>query len=256
MADPNDKQHRSILQRIARRAMLEKGLVPDFPPQVLAELDGIHEPATRTDGSTRDLRNLLWCSIDNDDSRDLDQLTVAEALPGGAAKILVAIADVDAIVKTRSALDDHARQNTTSVYTVAETFPMLPEKLSTDLTSLNYASDRLAIVMEMVVAGDGSLQTSDIYQATVRNWAKLAYTSVAGWLEGSGPMPHAIGAVSGLDENLRLQDRVARKLRELRHQHGALDLETIEARAVFDGDEIKGLAADRRNRAKTLLRTS
>jgi exoribonuclease-2 len=253
MADPNDKQHRSILQRIARRAMLEKGLVPDFPPQVLAELDGIHEPATRTDGSTRDLRNLLWCSIDNDDSRDLDQLTVAEALPGGAAKILVAIADVDAIVKTRSALDDHARQNTTSVYTVAETFPMLPEKLSTDLTSLNYASDRLAIVMEMVVAGDGSLQTSDIYQATVRNWAKLAYTSVAGWLEGSGPMPHAIGAVSGLDENLRLQDRVARKLRELRHQHGALDLETIEARAVFDGDEIKGLAADRRNRAKDII---
>ena len=253
MADPNDKQHRSILQRIARRAMLEKGLVPDFPPQVLAELDGIHEPATRTDGSTRDLRNLLWCSIDNDDSRDLDQLTVAEALPGGAAKILVAIADVDAIVKTRSALDDHARQNTTSVYTVAETFPMLPEKLSTDLTSLNYASDRLAIVMEMVVAGDGSLQTSDIYQATVRNWAKLAYTSVAGWLEGSGPMPRAIGAVTGLDENLRLQDRVARKLRELRHQHGALDLETIEARAVFDGDEIKGLAADRRNRAKDII---
>jgi len=253
MTDPNDKQHRSILQRIARRAMLEKGLVPDFPPQVLAELDGIHEPATGTDGSTRDLRNLLWCSIDNDDSRDLDQLTVAEALPDGAAKVLVAIADVDAIVKTRSALDDHARQNTTSVYTVAETFPMLPEKLSTDLTSLNYASDRLAIVMEMVFAGDGSLQSSDIYQATVRNWAKLAYNSVAGWLEGSGPMPHAIGAVSGLDENLRLQDRVARKLRELRHQHGALDLETIEARAVFDGDELKGLAADKRNRAKDII---
>ena len=165
----------------------------------------------------------------------------------------MAIADVDAIVKKRSALDDHARQNTTSVYTVAETFPMLPEKLSTDLTSLNYASDRLAIVMEMVFAGDGTLQSSDIYQATVRNWAKLAYNSVAGWLEGSGPMPQEIGAVSGLDENLRLQDRVAQKLRALRHQHGALDLETIEARPVFDGDELKDLAADKRNRAKDII---
>ena len=189
MTEPGDRQHRSILQRIAHQAMLAKGLVPDFPPQALAELEGIHGPATATDGSTRDLRNLLWCSIDNDDSRDLDQLTVAEALPSGAVKVLVAIADVDAVVKKRSALDDHARQNTTSVYTVAETFPMLPEKLSTDLTSLNYASDRLAVVVEIVLAGDGALQSSDIYQATVRNWAKLAYNSVAGWLEGSGSMP-------------------------------------------------------------------
>jgi exoribonuclease-2 len=253
MIDPNDKQHRLILQRIAHQAMLDKGLIPDFPPQALAELDGIHGPATATDGSTRDLRNLLWCSIDNDDSRDLDQLTVAEALPDGAIKVLVAIADVDAVVKKRSALDDHARQNTTSVYTVAATFPMLPEKLSTDLTSLNYESDRLAIVIEMVFAGDGALQSSDIYQATVRNWAKLAYNSVAAWLEGSGPMPQAIGAVSGLDENLRLQDRVAQKLRELRHVQGALDLETIEARPVFDGDELTDLAADTRNRAKDII---
>ncbi len=133
--------------------------------------------------------------------------------PTGAVKILVAIADVDAVVKKRSALDDHARQNTTSVYTVAETFPMLPEKLSTDLTSLNYESDRLAIVIEMVLAGDGSLQSSDLYRATVRNRAKLAYNSVAGWLEGNGPMPQGIGTVSGLDENLRLQDRVAQKLK-------------------------------------------
>ena len=253
MIDPNDKQHRLILQRIAHQAMLEKGLIPDFPPQALAELDGIHGPATATGGSTRDLRNLLWCSIDNDDSRDLDQLTVAEAMPDGAAKVLVAIADVDAVVKKRSALDDHARQNTTSVYTVAATFPMLPEKLSTDLTSLNYESDRLAIVIEMVFAGDGTLHSSDIYQATVRNWAKLAYNSVAAWLEGSGPMPHAIGAVSGLDENLRLQDRVAQELRALRHLQGALDLETIEARAVFEGDELTDLAADKRNRAKDII---
>jgi len=253
MTDTNDRQHRSILQRIAHRAMLERGLVPDFPPRALAELEGIRGPAARTEVSTRDLRNLLWCSIDNNDSRDLDQLTVAEAMPGGAAKILVAIADVDAVVKKRSALDDHARQNTTSVYTVAETFPMLPEKLSTDLTSLNHDSDRLAIVIEMVLAGDGSLQSSDVYGAAVRNRARLAYNSVAAWLEGGGPMPQGIDAVSGLDENLRLQDRVAQKLKALRHKHGALDLETIEARPVFDGDELKDLEADRKNRAKDII---
>jgi len=253
MTDTNDRQHRSILQRIAHRAMLERGLVPDFPPRALAELEGIRGPAARTEVSTRDLRNLLWCSIDNNDSRDLDQLTVAEAMPGGAAKILVAIADVDAVVKKRSALDDHARQNTTSVYTVAETFPMLPEKLSTDLTSLNHDSDRLAIVIEMILAGDGSLQSSDVYGAAVRNRARLAYNSVAAWLEGGGPMPQGIDAVSGLDENLRLQDRVAQKLKALRHRHGALDLETIEARPVFDGDELKDLEADRKNRAKDII---
>ena len=253
MTDTGDRKHRSILQRIARRAMLEKGLVPDFPVQALAELEKIHGPATRVEESTRDLRNLLWCSIDNDDSRDLDQLTVADAMPEGAVKVLVAIADVDAVVKKRSALDNHARQNTTSVYTVAEIFPMLPEKLSTDLTSLNYESDRLAIVIEMILAGDGSIQSSDIYRATVRNRAKLSYNSVAAWIEGNGPMPEEIGTVQGLDENLRLQDRVAQKLKALRHLHGALNLETIEARLVFDGDELKDLEADNRNRAKEII---
>ena len=253
MTDTDDRQHRSILQRIAHRAMLERGLVPDFPLQALAELDEIHGPATRAEESTRDLRNLLWCSIDNDDSRDLDQLTVAEAMPDGTTKVLIAIADVDAVVKKQSAIDDHARHNTTSVYTVAETFPMLPERLSTDLTSLNYQSDRLAIVIEMVLAGDGSLQSSDLYGATVRNRAKLAYNSVAGWLESNGPMPQGIGTVSGLNENLRLQDRVAQKLKALRHVHGALDLETIEARPVFDGDQLKDFKAERTNRAKDII---
>ena len=253
MIDGNDKQHRTILQRIAHQAMVEKGLVPDFPPQALAELEGIHGPATATDGSTRDLRNLLWCSIDNDDSRDLDQLTVAEAMPGGAVKVLVAIADVDAVVKKAIGTGRSCAAKHHLGLHGAETFPMLPEKLSTDLTSLSFESDRLAIVVEMVFAGDGTLQSSDIYQATVRNRAKLAYNSVAAWLEGSGPMPQAIGAVSGLDENLRLQDRVAQKLRALRHSQGALDLETIEARPVFDGDEIKDLAADKRNRAKDII---
>ena len=253
MTNPDTRQARSILQRIAHRAMLEKGLVPDFSPQALAELGAIHGPATQAEGSIRDLRNLLWCSIDNDDSRDLDQLTVAEATPDGAVKVMVAVADVDAVVKKRSALDDHAQRNTTSVYTAAETFPMLPEKLSTDLTSLNHDSDRLAIVVEMVVGGDGALKSSDLYRATVRNQAKLAYNSVAGWIEGAGPMPPGISAVSGLDENLRLQDQVAQKLKSLRHQHGALELETIEARPVFDGDELTDLRAEKRNRAKEII---
>ena len=253
MTNTDDIQHRSILQRIAHRVMLERGLVPDFPGKALAELDRIHGPATPSDASTHDLSKLPWCSIDNDDSLDLDQLTVAENMPDGAVKIFVAIADVDAIVKKPSALDDHAQQNTTSVYTVAETFPMLPEKLSNDLTSLNYGSDRLAIVIEMVFTGDGSLRGSDIYRAKVRNHAKLAYNSVSAWLEGNGPMLQGIEAVDGLDENLRLQDRVAQTLKAIRYAHGALDLETIEARPVFVGDELKGLKTERQNRAQDLI---
>jgi len=253
MTDSDDRRHRAILQRIARQAMRERGLLPDFSRGVIDELDGISGPATPVTESTRDLTTLPWCSIDNDDSRDLDQLTVAEPMPDGTVRILVAIADVDAIVQKGSAIDDHARHNTTSVYTVAETFPMLPETLSTNLTSLNFESDRLALVIEMVLAADGSLQRSDLYGATVRNRAKLAYNSVAAWLLGQGPMPPAIATVSGLDENLRLQDRMAQQLKALRHFHGALDLETIEARPVFDQDELKNLESETTNRAKDII---
>jgi VacB/RNase II family 3'-5' exoribonuclease len=253
MTEKDKGQHRAILKRIAHRVMLERGLAPDFPPAALAELDGLHGPATAAAGTARDLRGLLWCSIDNDDSRDLDQLTVAEALPDGAVKVLVAIADVDALVRQRSALDEHARQNTTSVYTAGDTFPMLPERLSTDLTSLNQKTERLTLVVELIFAADGALQSSDLYPATVSNRAKLAYNSVAGWLEGPAPLPPAIAAVKGLDENLRLQDRVAQTLRALRHEHGALGLETIEARPVFDGDELKDLPPETRNRAKDII---
>ncbi len=233
--------------------MLERGLLPDFSAQAVDELNKISGAATASGESIRDLRNLAWCSIDNDDSRDLDQLTVAEAMPEGAVKIIVAIADVETVVKKMSALDDHAKHNTTSVYTAAQIFPMLPDKLSTDLTSLSFETDRLAMVIEMVIAGDGSLQSSDIYRAAVRNRAKLAYNSVGAWLEGSGPMPQAIDSVGGLEENLQLQYRTAQKLKSLRHEHGALDLETIEARPVFDGNEIKDLEAERRNAAKDII---
>jgi len=233
--------------------MLERGLLPDFSPGALAEINRISEPATRADQWTHDLRNLVWCSIDNDDSRDLDQLTVGEALADGTVKILVAVADVDSLVKKESALDDHARQNTTSVYTAAEIFPMLPEKLSTNLTSLNYEADRLAVVVEMLIAPDGSLQSSDIYRAMVRNHAKLAYNSLADWLDGTGPVPRAVAEIYGLDGNLRLQDKIAQKLNALRHMRGALDLETIEGRPIFDGEEVKDLQSEKRNRAKAII---
>ena len=248
----NEKQHRAILQNIAHRVMLERGLLPDFSAEVLAELASIGAPAITGDGSLRNLRDLLWASIDNDDSLDLDQLTVAEVLPGDKIKIRVAVADVDALVGKGSAIDDHAHHNTTSIYTAATIFPMLPEKLSTDLTSLNFNEDRLAIVIEMIVSTDGSVADSDIYRAHVHNHAKLAYNSVAAWLEG-GVMPEALAAVNGLDENLRIQDRAAQSMKAFRHAQGALDFETTEARPIFDGDEIRELNVEKRNRAKDLI---
>src|SRR5580704_13300132 len=187
------------LESIARRVMAEHGLLPDFSSAVLAETTAIAEPPTADGGSARDLRSLLWASIDNDTSRDLDQLSVAEAMPSNAVKVYVAIADVDATVKLGSAIDGHAQTNTTSVYTAAKVFPMLPEKLSTDLTSLAEDRDRLAIVVEMVVDPGGAVGESDVYRAIVRNRAKLAYNSVAAWLNGTGPVPPRVASVAGLD---------------------------------------------------------
>jgi len=202
--------------------MLERGLLPDFSAEALAELDKIEGPAATNADPVRDRSDLLWSSIDNDDSRDLDQLTVAEEMPGGKARILVAVADVDSLVESGSAIDEHARHNTTSVYTAAEIFPMLPEKLSTDLTSLNPNEERLSIVVEMAIGVDGSLEDSSVYRARVRNHAKLAYNNVAAWLEGSGRLPQAVTGADGLAENLRLQDRTAQRMKGLRHAHGAL----------------------------------
>lgn len=233
--------------------MIERGLLPEYSPKVFAELDRIHVATTEAQGSVRDLRHLSWCSIDNDDSRDLDQLTVAESVSTGEVKIYVAIADVDATVKINTAIDDHARHNTTSIYTAAEIFPMLPEKLSTDLTSLNYNADRLSLVMEMVIGRDGSLQDSYMYRALVHNQAKLAYNSVAAWLDGQGEAPAGVGAVEGLAENLRIQDKVARTMKTFRHIHGALTLETIESRPVFEEDNLMDLEREKKNRAKDII---
>lgn len=254
MIQTDDRHHRAILQSIAHRAMIERGLLPDFSAQVITELGKIQSAVVTNNGdSIRDLRNLLWCSIDNDDSLDLDQLTVAEEIPGGQVKIYVAVADVDSLVKENTAINDHARQNTTSVYTAAEIFPMLPEKLSTNLTSLNFSMDRLSIVVEMVIGTDGSLLDSSVYQAIVRNHAKLAYNSVAAWLDGQGDIPEAISQVPGLEGNLRLQDKTAQTMKNFRHIHGALSLETIEAKPVFDGDQISDLEVEEKNRAKEII---
>jgi VacB/RNase II family 3'-5' exoribonuclease len=250
MSEPNPPNE---LRAIARQAMVSRGLEPDFSPDALRQLNAIQSPAREIDASVRDLRNLLWCSIDNDNSRDLDQLTVAEKLPSGAVKVLVAIADVDAVVKAGSPIDRHAQTNTTSVYTAAAIFPMLPEKLSTDLTSLTEGEDRLALVIEMVVTSDGAIKESDVYRTLVKNRAKLAYRSVAAWLDGQDKMPDKISQTRGLDEQLRMQDQVAQVMKSVRYQHGALDLETIEPEAVLSDGKVVNLRVEKKNRAQELI---
>ncbi|MGH9139726.1 MAG: ribonuclease catalytic domain-containing protein, partial [Vicinamibacterales bacterium] len=250
MADQSQRGH---LRSIAVRAMRERGLDPDFPQDALAQAAAIKSAPTTTEEPTRDLRGLLWCSIDNDDSRDLDQLSVAEALHDGDVRVLVAIADVDAAVAKGSPIDRHAALNTTSVYTPGVIFPMLPERLSTDLTSLADRQDRIAMVIEFVVSRDGALKSSLLYGATVNNKAKLAYNAVGAWLEHAGPLPPAAAAVAGMDQQLRMQDGVAQALDAVRVQHGALGFETIEVENVFDGDTLHEVRPQAPNRAKSLI---
>jgi exoribonuclease-2 len=253
MTNTNTGTHRSFLQKIARNAMQDKGFLVDFPAAAMSTLDKLQVTPVKIDGALRDLRSLSWCSIDNDDSEDLDQLSVAVTMPSGEVKILVAVADVDSIVNKDSVFEDHAKHNTTSVYTSALIFPMLPEKLSTDLTSLKFNEDRLSMVVEFVVADDGSIKNSDIYPAVVFNKAKLAYNNTAAWLEGTGSIPKAISMIRGLDENLRLQHEAAKKLRCMRYHNGALSLETIEARPVFQGDHVSSLEEEKMNEAKDII---
>lgn len=232
--------------------MEEKGLLPEFSPAAREEAERLTPARLRGDG-VRDLRSLLWCSIDNEDSRDLDQLTVAEPLEGGAARVRIAVADVDVLVEPGSAIDEHARSNTTSVYTVARVFHMLPERLSTGLTSLNEEEDRRALVVEFVVREDGSTADEDVYPAVVRNRAKLVYESVAAWLDRDGPMPEALASVPGLDEQIRLQDAAAERLRRLRHERGALDLRRNDVRPVLRGGKVAAFKNDDSDRAKELI---
>jgi exoribonuclease-2 len=233
--------------------MLERQLLPEFPPAVLQEVAALTGPALESGADIQDLRALLWCSIDNDDSLDLDQLTYCEAVDDGHTRVLVAIADVDALVRKDSAIDAHARTNTATVYTSARIFPMLPERLSNDLTSLNQDQDRMALVTEMVFTQEGQLIRSTVLRAAVRNQCKLAYDAVALWIDGKGPLPPAAQAVPGMDAQLSQQDALAQQLRALRRARGSLEFETFQPRAEFQGEQVVGISQQVQNRARQLI---
>jgi exoribonuclease-2 len=240
---------RAILQHIAARAMIDYGLQPELPADAQAEVRDLRDaPVT----GLRDLRALPWSSIDNDDSRDLDQLEVVIEEPG-VVRLLIAVADVDSLVPKGSALDDHARVNTTSVYTAARVFPMLPEALSNDRTSLNQSEDRPALVVDMAIGNDGQVTRAEVYQAAVRNRARLTYSAVAAWLEGDGPAPAALAQVEGLEQQLRTQDRLAGYLRTRREAEGALDFDRAEIKPVMGDGVVKDLQVDASNRARDMI---
>jgi len=235
----------------ARRAMITNGFQPDVPPEVLAEVSKAADPSTLPLGNVRDLRALPWSSIDNDSSMDLDQLEVAVRLPNGDVRVSVAIADVDATVSMGSATDRFAAANSCSVYTGIVTYPMLPDRLSTQLTSLSQDVDRPSIIIEFVVATDGTVRSHDVYLARVENRAKLAYGSVGAWLDGRGQLPAA--ATSTVQEQLRLQDAAAQSLRANRGRRGALSLETIEAQTVLRADKTVSVELVEKTRASHLI---
>ena len=249
----NKQYGRTDLARIAAKAMVDRGLAAEFSSDAIDQLAGLVKLSKEVASDIRDLRQLLWCSIDNEESRDLDQLTVCEILQNGAIKVLVAIADVDTLVKKASPIDDHAQKNTTSVYTAARIFPMLPEQLSTDLTSLNAHADRLSMVTELTFDSETKLTSSTIYRAKVRNQTKLAYDDVADWLAGKGDMPAGIRAVAGMDAQIRTQDAVSQKLRKRRFENGALDFRSIQSRTVFSGERVVDVEQQQPNRARQLI---
>jgi exoribonuclease-2 len=238
----------------ARRAMIEAGFHPDFPPDVLTETQGFKHAAQITPESpVRDLRHLAWSSIDNDTSRDLDQVEYAEKLPDDSIRLLVGIADVDSLVSKGSATDRQAAMETTSVYTGVKTFPMLPTELSTDLTSLSEGEHRSAVVIELRITGSGEVSAHDIYQAWILNCAKLAYSTSGAWLEGRGPMPAPVSKTEGMESQLRLQLEASERLRNIRKQNGTLSLSSIEATPVVDHGEVKDLAVRRHNVAEDII---
>ena len=252
----NDTPFRRIdLQAVAKQVMSENGFEPAFPPQVQQELEELkaHPPKVEPTPNIRDLRNLLWSSIDNDTSRDLDQAEVAERLPDGETKILVAIADVDTFVPKDSAIDAHAAKETTTVYTGVRNFPMLPEQLSTGTSSLLETEDRLSIVIEFVVGGDGSVHSSSVYRAIIRNKAQLSYNAVGAWLENKSGAPDKVAASTDLQSQLKLQDEVAQALKNERYRHGALNIETIEVRPVVLNDKVVDVVKQEKNRATELI---
>ena len=243
------------LHAIARQAMGRYGFLPQFPKEVLDEVSGFDAAALLKDrdSEVKDLRALLWSSIDNAESLDLDQLEYCEGGKDGQVTVKIAIADVDLFVTKNSRTDRHAAVNGTSVYTGVETFPMLPPRLSTDVTSLVAAQDRRAVVIEFAVLSDGSVRHGDVCRALVNNKAKLVYDEIGDWLEGKAPLPAAVASVQGLEPQLRLQDGAALRLRKFRLDQGALELGTIEAMPVMKEETILDLVVPRDNRARHLI---
>lgn len=238
------------LNALAREAMRAKGFDPDFPAAVLAQAEAV---SLHPDPRTRDLRSLLWSSIDNDSSKDLDQVEYAEPAPNGRIRIMIGIADVDAVVSKSTPIDVRAADQTVSVYTHARVFPMIPERLSTGLTSLNEGEERLAIVTDLLVESDGTLARIDLYPARLTNRAKLTYHAVGAWLEGRAPAPAAIAASKELERQVRLQDEAATALRQARDRRGALRFERSEAEVVVENGQVKSFGASTKNRAGELI---
>src|SRR3954469_16782903 len=245
-------RHTPDLHAIARRAVEAAGFEPDFSAEVKHEVEELKGLDAIDDRGVRDLRNLLWSSIDNRESRDLDQVEASVRNPDGSIRVSVGVADVATLVHLGSAADDHAAANTTSVYTGVATFPMLPERLSTDLTSLNEGEDRLAVVIEFDVAVDGTLARAEVYRAMIHNHAKLVYEDVGAWLENDGPLPPLLKSAD-MQEQVRLQDEAAQRLREARKLAGALDFESVEASPVIVNGKVVDLAVAARNRARDLI---
>jgi len=238
----------------AHACMLEHGFKPEFPEAADAQLAAIHaHPLVPNAPDTQDLRSLLWSSIDNDTSKDLDQIEWAEQLSDGRIRVLIGVADVDARVSLGTVLDTHARSETTSVYTGVKVFPMLPAELSEGITSLNENQDRAAIVIEFAVDTAGTVSDGKAYRALVRNRAQLAYNAVGAWLEGTAPAPPKVAAGADLSAQLKLQDMAAQRMLDGRFQHGALDLETVETRPEMLAGEAVSIVRQNKNRATSLI---
>ncbi len=242
------------LQATAKEIMQQYGFEPDFPAPVSTQLANLGQlPQVSPSRDVRDMRNLLWSSIDNDTSRDLDQIEVIETASNGDVKVMVGIADVDAFVAKMTPIDQHAARETTTVYTGIRNFPMLPEQLSTGVTSLLENQDRLSIVIEFVVDTGGSLKSSDVYRALVRNKAQLQYNSVGAWLEESAAAPLKVAASSELQNQLKLQSDVAQKLKSKRFLNGALNLQTDEVHPLVLNEQVVDVVKQQKNRATELI---
>ncbi len=251
-----NSSHSNIdLRAMARQVMTENGFDPDLPAAATQQLAQINQqdPLRTQAADTRDLRGTLWSSIDNDTSRDLDQIEFAEAQPDGRFKVMIAIADVDAFVPKGSPIDVHAAKQTSTVYTGVENFAMLPEELSTGKTSLLEGQDRLAVVTQFTVTPGGEVETKDFYRALVNNKAQLAYDSVGAWLEGRAEAPPKVAQSVELQAQLKLQDQVAQMLRQDRYEHGALNIETIETRPILQQQEVVDIRRQEKNRATELI---